>query len=59
MSNSALTVTVVLLAAVSLLSLVLSLSVFRTLLRRRRGLASSPLPTDVAGLRAVVERLRE
>ena len=59
MSNSALTVTVVLLAAVSLLSLGLSVSVFRTLLRRRRGLAASPLPTDVAGLRAEVERLRE
>ncbi|MDX6327372.1 MAG: hypothetical protein QOK15_3726 [Nocardioidaceae bacterium] len=59
MSNSALTVVVVLLALTSLLSLALSLSVFRTLLRRRRGLASSPLPTDVAGLRAEVDRLRE
>jgi hypothetical protein len=58
MSNSALTVLVVLLAVVSLLSLALSLAVFRTLLRRRRGLASSPLPTDVVGLRAEVERLR-
>jgi hypothetical protein len=59
MSNSALTVLVVLLAFVSVASLALSLSVSRTLLRRRRGLASSPLPTDVAGLRAEVERLRE
>jgi hypothetical protein len=58
MSNSALTVVVVLLAVVSVVSLALSLAVFRTLLRRRRGLASSPLPTDVAGLRAEVERLR-
>ena len=59
MSNSALTVTVVLAAVVSVLSFLMSASVFRTLLRRRRGLASSPLPTDVAGLRAEVERLRE
>jgi hypothetical protein len=59
MSNSALTVLVVLLAVVSVVSLALSLSVSRSLLRRRRGLASSPLPSDVAGLRAEVERLRE
>lgn len=58
MSNSALTVLVVLLAVVSVVSLGLSLAVFRAQLRRRRGLASSPLPTDVAGLRAEVERLR-
>jgi hypothetical protein len=58
MSNSALTVVVVLLALMSACSLVLSVTVFRTLLRRRRGLAASPLPTDVAGLRAEVERLR-
>jgi len=58
MSNSALTLVVVILALVTLCSLVLSLSVFRTLLRRRRGLASSPLPTDLVGLRAEVERLR-
>jgi hypothetical protein len=59
MSNSSLTVMVVLLTVVSLVSLGVSLIVFRTLVRRRRGLATSPLPTDLAGLRAEVERLRE
>ncbi len=58
MSNSTLTVLVVLLAVVSLAALGLALSATRTLGARRRGDARSPLPTDVAGLRSEVERLR-
>lgn len=58
MSNASLTVLVVLLAVVSLVSLGLSVAAARSRFAERRGLASSPLPTDVAGLRAEVERLR-
>jgi hypothetical protein len=57
MSNSALTGLAVAALVVSLLALLLVVLPLRDTLARRRG-GSSPLPTDVAGLRAEVERLR-
>lgn len=57
MSNTALTVLVALVALLSLVALVVSLLALRGRSSRRTG-ASSPLPTDLAGLRAEVERLR-
>jgi hypothetical protein len=59
MSNSTLTVLVVIIGLVSLLGLALAFSAQRTLSSRRRGAKSSPLPTDVAGLRGEVAALRE
>jgi hypothetical protein len=58
MSNSALTVLVVVLAALTVVSLAMSVLSYRALRSRRRGSAASPLPTDVQGLRDEVERLR-
>jgi hypothetical protein len=58
MSNSALTILVFVLAAVSVTALVVAAVPFREVLARRRRAASSTLPTDVAGLRDEVEVLR-
>ncbi|CAA9320487.1 MAG: no significant homology Putative N-terminal signal sequence was found by PSORT [uncultured Nocardioidaceae bacterium] len=58
MSNESLTVAVTVVALVSLVSLALSATLVRSRPGSRRGLAGSPLPTDVAGLRGEVERLR-
>ncbi len=58
MSNQSLTVAVVVVALVSLVSLGVSAVLLRSRLGNRRGLAGSSLPTDVAGLRGEVERLR-
>ena len=58
MSNSALTALVIVLAVLTVVALVLSMVSYRTVTKRRRGVADSPLPTDVAGLRDEVERLR-
>jgi hypothetical protein len=57
MSNSALTGLAVAALVVGVLALLLVLVPLRDTLARRKG-RSSPLPTDVAGLRAEVERLR-
>ena len=59
MSNSSLTVLVVLFGLVSLLGLAIALSTQRSLSSRRRGARRSPLPLDVAGLRGEVEVLRQ
>lgn len=58
MSNSTLTTLVVVLAVLTLVALVLSVLAYRAFVARHRGAASSPLPTDLAGLRDEVERLR-
>ncbi|CAA9331508.1 MAG: no significant homology Putative N-terminal signal sequence was found by PSORT [uncultured Nocardioidaceae bacterium] len=58
MTTDALTTTVAVLAAVSLLTLVLSLVALRATSSRRRAARASRLPTDVRGLRAEVEALR-
>jgi hypothetical protein len=58
MSNSVLTTLVVVLAVLTAVSLALSVASYRALRARRRGASASPLPTDVAGLRDEVERLR-
>jgi hypothetical protein len=58
MSNSALTTLVVVLAVLTVVSLVLSVLALRSLRTRRSGRDASPLPNDVPGLRAEVERLR-
>jgi hypothetical protein len=58
MSNSALTALVVVLAALTLVSLVVSALALRSVRVRRAGPDSAPLPTDVQGLRSEVERLR-
>jgi hypothetical protein len=59
MSNSSLTVLVVLVGLVALLGLAIALSTQRSLSARRRGARRSPLPVDVAGLRGEVEVLRQ
>ncbi len=59
MSNSSLTVLVVLVGLVSLLGLAIALSTQRALSARKRGARSSPLPLDLAGLRGEVESLRQ
>ena len=58
MTTDALTTAVAVLAAVSLLTLVLSLVALRTTTSKRRAARGSRLPTDVRGLRAEVEALR-
>ena len=58
MTTDALTTTVAVLAAVSLLTLVLSLVALRATSSKRRAARASRLPTDVRGLRAEVEALR-
>jgi hypothetical protein len=58
MSNSVLTALVVVLALLTLVSLALSTAAYRAQRARRRGSVTSPLPTDVQGLRDEVERLR-
>jgi hypothetical protein len=58
MSNSVLTTLVVVLAVLTLVSLGLSVLSYRALRSRRRGAATSPLPTDLQGLREEVGRLR-
>src|SRR4051795_4103622 len=58
MSNSVLTTLVVVLAVLTAVSLAMSVASYRSLRKRRRGSNASPLPTDVAGLRDEVERLR-
>ena len=58
MSNSALTALVIVLALLTLGSLVLSALSYRAVSARRRGASDSPLPTDLPGLRDEVERLR-
>jgi hypothetical protein len=58
MSNTALTVLVVLVALLSLVALATSLLALRGRDSSRGSTGSSPLPTDVAGLRTEVERVR-
>ena len=58
MTTDALTTAVAVLAAVSLLTLVLSLVALRASSSKRRAARASRLPTDVRGLRAEVEALR-
>jgi hypothetical protein len=57
MSNSALTTLVLVMAAVSVVALVLALVALRKAGARRT--RTSPLPTDLAGLRDEVARLRD
>ena len=59
MTRDALTAAVAVLAAVSVLTLVLSLVALRTAGAKRRTAKASPLPTDVRGLRDEVEALRQ
>jgi len=59
MTRDALTTAVAVLAAVSVLTLVLSLLALRSASSRRRSAKASRLPTDVRGLRAEVEALRQ
>ena len=59
MTRDALTTAVAVLAAVSVLTLVLSLLALRAASPRRRAAAVSRLPTDVHGLRAEVAALRQ
>ncbi len=58
MSNSVLTALVVVLALLTLVSLALSLVAYRAQRAGSRGSVTSPLPTDLNGLRDEVERLR-
>ena len=58
MSDSALTALVLTALVVGVLALLLAVAAFRGQAARRRGTRDSPLPTDVAGLREEVERLR-
>src|SRR4051794_25167212 len=58
MTKDTLTTMVYVLAAVSTLTLVLSLLALRAATARRRSAKTSKLPTDVLGLRAEVEALR-
>ncbi len=59
MTRDALTTTVAVLAAVTLLALLLSVVALRAASTKRRAAKSSQLPTDVRGLRAEVEALRQ
>jgi hypothetical protein len=59
MSNSSLTVLVVIIGVVSLLGLALAFSAHRAVSSRRRAAKGSALPTDVAGLREEVASLRD
>ncbi len=59
MTTDALTTAVAVLAAVSVLTLVLSLLALRATTAKRRAAKASRLPTDVRGLRAEVEALRD
>jgi uncharacterized protein YlxW (UPF0749 family) len=59
MTRDALTTAVAVLAAVSVLTLVLSLLALRSASPRRRSAKASRLPTDVRGLRGEVEALRQ
>ncbi len=59
MTTDALTAAVAVLAAVSILSLVLAVVAVRRAGSRRRTARVSELPTDVQGLRAEVEALRQ
>src|SRR4051795_11622978 len=58
MTKDTLTTMVYVLAAVSTLTLVLSVLALRAATARRRSAKGSKLPTDVVGLRAEVEALR-
>ena len=58
MSNSALTTLVVLATVLAVAAAAMAVVPLREVLARRRRAAGSPLPTDVAGLRDEVERLR-
>jgi hypothetical protein len=58
MSDTALSTVAVLALAVSVVALACAAVPLRQVVRRRRGAASSPLPSDLAGLREEVERLR-
>jgi hypothetical protein len=58
MDDSALTALAVAALVVGVLALLVALVPLREQLARRRGSRESPLPTDVAGLRDEVERLR-
>jgi len=58
MSNSALTSLAILATVLAVAAVAMSALPLREVLARRRRGASSPLPTDVAGLRDEVERLR-
>jgi hypothetical protein len=58
MSNSALTSLAVLATVLAVAAVAMSVLPLREALARRRRAATSPLPTDVAGLRDEVERLR-
>ena len=59
MTTDALTTAVAVLAAVSVLTLLLSLLALRSARSKRRPAKGSRLPTDVHGLRAEVEALRQ
>ena len=59
MTKDALTTAVAALAVVSLLTLALSLVALRSTTSKRRAARTSRLPTDVVGLRAEVEALRQ
>src|SRR3712207_8105927 len=59
MTRDALTTAVAVLAAVSVLTLVLSVLALRSASTKRRAAKASRLPTDVRGLRAEVEALRQ
>jgi hypothetical protein len=59
MSNSSLTVLVVIIGVVSLLGLALAFSAHRAVSSRRRVAKGSALPTDLAGLREEVASLRD
>lgn len=58
MSNSALTTLAVFATVAAVAAVVMAGVPLREVLARRRRAASSPLPTDVAGLRDEVERMR-
>lgn len=58
MSDTLQTSLLVAVAVVSLLALALAVMPFRDAVSRRRATGDSPLPTDLAGLRREVERLR-
>src|SRR3954468_14161245 len=58
MSNSALTTLAVLATVLAVAAVVMAAVPLREVMTRRRRASASPLPTDVAGLRDEVERMR-
>jgi hypothetical protein len=59
MSNTTLTTLLIVVAVLSVVALGMAVLPLRDSLARRRRAGISPLPTDVAGLRSEVERLRD